>query len=235
MSTVPRVGPSAIESEKMPRAKPKTTPSDLRVTRLPLADLTPYPKNPRHITPAAVNAVAESLAAFGFQQPIVIDPRKVIVAGHTRRLAALQLGWTTCPTVQIPAKHARAYRLADNRSGEFSTWDLEVLGGELEALPSGLLEALPALQTMGAVMTSEEIEAEWEVGGGGLPAENPGRAGDAVAHINVYLFTKEDVRDFESRLGLEAGTIENKQKKLGQNFLHWPKSRRVAREDARFT
>ena len=124
---------------------PKTTPSDLRVTRLPLADLTPYPKNPRHITPAAVNAVAESLAAFGWQQPIVIDPKKVIVAGHTRCLAALQLGWTHAPTVTIAAKHARAYRLADNRSGEFSTWNLDLLGGELAALPSGQLEALPAL------------------------------------------------------------------------------------------
>ena len=127
----------------MPRSK--SNPSDLRVTRLPLADLTPYPKNPRHITPAAVNAVAESLAAFGWQQPIVIDPKKVIVAGHTRCLAALQLGWDHAPTVQIAAKHARAYRLADNRSGEFSTWDLDVLGGELAALPSGQLEALPAL------------------------------------------------------------------------------------------
>ena len=127
--------------------KPKTqkTPSDLQVTVLALADLTPYPKNPRHITPAAVNAVAESLAAFGWQQPIVIDPRKVIVAGHTRRQAALQLGWTHAPTVTIPAKHARSYRLADNRSGEFSTWDLDVLTGELAALPSGQLEALPAL------------------------------------------------------------------------------------------
>ena len=129
----------------MPMPKPKTAPSDLRVTRLPLADLTPYPHNPRHITPAAVNAVAESLAAFGWQQPIVIDPKKVIVAGHTRCLAALQLGWTHAPTVQIAAKHAKAYRLADNRSGEFSTWDLDVLGGELAALPSGQLEALPAL------------------------------------------------------------------------------------------
>ena len=129
----------------MPKPKPKTTPSDLQVTRLPLADLTPYPKNPRHITPAAVNAVAESLAAFGWQQPIVIDPKRVIVAGHTRCLAALQLGWTVAPTVTIAAKHARAYRLADNRSGEFSTWDLDVLGGELAALPSGQLEALPAL------------------------------------------------------------------------------------------
>ena len=139
--------------------KPKTTPSDLRVTRLPLADLTPYPKNPRHITPAAVNAVAESLAAFGWQQPIVIDPKKVIVAGHTRRLAALQLGWTHAPTVTIPAKHARAYRLADNRSGEFSTWDLDVLGGELAALPSGLLEALPALD-FDAIAQPQPVEGQ---------------------------------------------------------------------------
>ena len=122
-----------------------TPPSDLRVTVLPLADLTPYPRNPRHISAAAVNAVAESLAAFGFQQPIVIDPKRVIVAGHTRHKAALQLGWTHAPTVQIPAKHAKAYRLADNRSGEFSTWDLDVLGGKLAALPTGQLEALPAL------------------------------------------------------------------------------------------
>ena len=45
----------------------------------------------------------------------------------------------------IAAKHARAYRLADNRSGEFSTWDLDVLPGELAALPAAQLEALPAL------------------------------------------------------------------------------------------
>ena len=119
--------------------------SDLPVTVVALADLTPYPKNPRHITPAAVSAVAESLTAFGWQQPIVIDPKRVIVAGHTRRLAALQLGWTHAPTVTIPAKHAAAYRLADNRSGEFSTWDLDVLPGELAALPTGQLDALPAL------------------------------------------------------------------------------------------
>ena len=129
----------------MPRAKPKTTPSDLPVTVVALADLTPYPKNPRHITPAAVNAVAESLDAFGWQQPLVIDPKRVIVAGHTRHQAALQLGWTHAPTVTIAAKHARAYRLADNRSGEFSTWDLDVLPGELAALPTGQLDALPAL------------------------------------------------------------------------------------------
>ena len=142
-----------------PAAKPKTDPSDLPVTVVALADLTPYPKNPRHITPAAVNAVAESLAAFGWQQPIVIGPKRVIVAGHTRRLAALQLGWTHAPTVTIQAKHARAYRLADNRSGEFSTWDLDVLGGELAALPS-YLEALPALDFNAIVRQPVEGQAD---------------------------------------------------------------------------
>ena len=148
----------------MPRApKPKAqmkTPSDLPVTVVALADLTPYPKNPRHITPAAVNAVAESLAAFGWQQPIVIDPKRVIVAGHTRHQAAVQLGWTHAPTVTIAAKHARAYRLADNRSGEFSTWDLDVLPGELAALPSGQLEALPALDLEAIVQQPDEGQTD---------------------------------------------------------------------------
>ena len=136
--------------------KLKTAPSDLPVTvraiawdlkykLSPLSDLTPYPKNPRHISKAAIAAVADSLKAFGWQQPIVIDPKRVIVAGHTRRLAALQLGWTHAPTVTIAAKHAKAYRLADNRSGEFSSWDLDVLPGELAALPTGQLETLSAL------------------------------------------------------------------------------------------
>ena len=156
----------------MPRAKPKTrtTPSDLPVTARaiawdlkyklsPLSDLKPYPRNPRHISKAAIAAVADSLKAFGWQQPIVIDPKRVIVAGHTRRLAALQLKWTHAPTVTIAAKHAKAYRLADNRSGEFSSWDLDVLPGELASLPAGQLEALPALD-FDALVLPQPVEGQ---------------------------------------------------------------------------
>ena len=126
--------------------KPKTTPSDLRITVRKLADLTPYPKNPRHITRQRSMPVAESLSAFGWQQPVVIDSKRVIVAGHTRRLACLTARMRRfAPTVTIAAKHARSYRLSDNRSGEFSTWNLDVLGGELAAIPTGQLDALPAL------------------------------------------------------------------------------------------
>ena len=72
-------------------------------------------------------------------------PRGVIVVGHTRRLAALTLGWTTAPTVTITAKHAKAYRLADNRSGEFSSWNMDVLPMELADLSSEQLTAMSAL------------------------------------------------------------------------------------------
>ena len=203
----------APASEKMPRPKPKnkpkpqTAPSDLHVVQVALADLQPYPRNPRNITPAAVNAVAESLAAFGWQQPIVIDPKKVIVAGHTRRLAALQLGWTHAPTVTIPAKHARAYRLADNRSGEFSTWDLDTLRVEISDLPdlpaglglSGLLEPLPVSAEWPVALGLEKpeygqitfvvSEAQREVVLRGLRAGHKGNPGSDDENRNARVLT----------------------------------------------
>ena len=98
-----------------------------------------------------------------------------------------------------------------------------MLTGELEALPPGQLEALPALQTMGPVLTSEEIEAEWQEGAGGLPAENPGKS-DTVAALHVHFYTWEDAAEFEKRLGMEAGAVKRKQ---GRPFIHWPKTRDV--------
>ena len=61
--------------------------------------------------------------------------------------------------VTIAAKHARAYRLADNRSGEFSTWDLDVLPGELAGVPTAQLEALPALD-FNALVSPQPVEGQ---------------------------------------------------------------------------
>ena len=74
--------------------------------RRKLAELTPYARNPRRIDTRAIAAVAASLTRFGWQQPLVVDPHDVIVVGHTRRLAALELGLTTAPVVTISAEHA---------------------------------------------------------------------------------------------------------------------------------
>ncbi len=56
-----------------------------------------YKQNARKIPQRAIDKVALSLKEFGWQQPIVIDKKGVIVVEHTRWLAAQQLGWTEAP------------------------------------------------------------------------------------------------------------------------------------------
>jgi hypothetical protein len=62
----------------------------------PITSIRPYENNPRQ-NDAAVDAVAASLQAFGWRQPIVVDEEGVIIVGHTRYKAALKLGWTEAP------------------------------------------------------------------------------------------------------------------------------------------
>jgi DNA modification methylase len=102
----------------------------------PLADIKPYPNNPR-INEHAVAAVAASIRAFGFRQPIVVDEDGVILAGHTRYKAALRLGLKQVPVHVargLTPDQARAYRLADNKTAELAHWDEAMLAQELAAL-----------------------------------------------------------------------------------------------------
>ena len=99
-------------------------------------DITPYPNNPR-VNASAISSVAASIKAYGFQQPIVVDAHQVIIAGHTRLQAAIQLGLSQIPVViadKLSAKEAQAYRIADNRTHEFSGWDNALLNIELASL-----------------------------------------------------------------------------------------------------
>ena len=68
--------------------------SGLSVVAWATADVKPYEKNPR-INDSATDAVAASIKAYGFRQPIVVDPAGVIICGHTRWKAAQKLGLET--------------------------------------------------------------------------------------------------------------------------------------------
>jgi DNA modification methylase len=103
----------------------------------PLHKISPYEKNALKILQRAIDKVAASLEAFGWQQPIVVDKHSVIIVGHVRRLAALQLGWTEAPVHvadKLTPAQIRAYRLMDNRSHQEADWDLDLLGPELAEL-----------------------------------------------------------------------------------------------------
>jgi DNA modification methylase len=97
----------------------------------------PYEKNARKIPQRAVDKVAASLQEYGWQQPIVVDKHDVIVVGHVRRLAALQLGWTEAPVHvadKLTPAQIRAYRLADNRTNQEASWDEGLLALEIADL-----------------------------------------------------------------------------------------------------
>lgn len=98
-----------------------------------LNEIKPYENNPRK-NDKAVEAVANSIAEFGFKVPIVIDKDGVIVAGHTRYKAARKLGLKTIPCViadDLSEEQIKAFRLADNKVGELAGWDFEMLDMEL--------------------------------------------------------------------------------------------------------
>lgn len=107
------------------------------VKMLPIETLQPYNQNPRQIPEQAVKAVANSIREFGFRVPVILDKDNVIVAGHTRLLAAQELGLKEIPCVvadDLTPEQIKAFRLADNKTSELSAWDFERLDIELEEL-----------------------------------------------------------------------------------------------------
>lgn len=101
------------------------------------ADLRPFERNSRVHTDAQVDAVARSIEEFGFTRPVIIDSDGVILAGHCAVRAALKLGLKKVPyrrLVGLSDEQKRAYVIADNRIGDMSSWDKELLALELDEL-----------------------------------------------------------------------------------------------------
>ena len=99
-------------------------------------EVIPYENNPRN-NDEAVEYVANSIKEFGFKVPIIVDKDNVIVSGHTRLKAAKQLGLTEVPCItaeDLTEEQIKAFRIADNKTGEKAGWDLDKLKIELEDL-----------------------------------------------------------------------------------------------------
>lgn len=101
-----------------------------------------YDENPRN-NDAAVDYVEKSIRQFGFKVPIVIDTQNVIVCGHTRYKALLNLGIKEVACViadDLTPDQIRAFRLVDNKSSEMAMWDTDKLEKELESIDLDLSE-----------------------------------------------------------------------------------------------
>ena len=101
-----------------------------------LGELRPYDNNPRD-NDAAVKPTAESIRQFGFQSPIIVDKDSVIIAGHTRYKAAKRLHLDKVPVIvasELTPEQVKAYRIADNSTGEVAKWNIDLLTAELAGI-----------------------------------------------------------------------------------------------------
>jgi len=105
---------------------------ELKIVYKDINELQMYFNNPR-INSDAVQYVANSIQQFGFKNPIIIDKDNVIVCGHTRYKAARRLKMAKVPCIMaddLDEDQIRAFRLADNKVAEMSTWDYDRLEQE---------------------------------------------------------------------------------------------------------
>lgn len=104
----------------------------MKVKVVKLSEIFPYYDNPRDNT-NAVEPTKESIKRFGYVKPILVDKAGVIIAGHTRYVAAYQLGMEFVPVVysDMDDERAKKYRILDNKLAEKSSFDEDQLLEEL--------------------------------------------------------------------------------------------------------
>lgn len=102
-----------------------------------ISKLVPYANNSRTHSKEQLKKLQSSIREFGFVNPILIDRKYNIIAGHGRVLAAKEDGLETVPCVfvdHLTEAQKKAYIIADNRLAEDAGWDKDLLAIELESL-----------------------------------------------------------------------------------------------------
>lgn len=110
----------------------------LEIVYLSPHDLKPYEGNTRKHAPEDIDQIKASIEADGFNDPIGIwGDQNLIVEGHGRQIAAIEMGLETVPCIRLDhltETQRRDYAIRHNRTTELSGWDFEKLAEEVSAL-----------------------------------------------------------------------------------------------------
>ena len=137
---------------------------------VPIDRITPNPHNPRTHPPKQIRQIADSIHAFGFTSPLLVDEDLNLIAGHGRFAAALTLGMSEIPVLVLSGLSAakrRALAIADNRIAEEAGWDRRRLAIEIPELT----ELLSLEQLDISILGFQPIEIE----------QNPPRSMNAMS------------------------------------------------------
>lgn len=140
-----------------------------RLMKVPPDALVPYLRNARTHSNKQIRQIADSIARFGFTNPVLIDDGNMILAGHGRVAAARLLGLDEVPCLRLSAMteaEKRAYILADNKIAQNAGWDEDLLAIEL----GYLLSEVEDIDIAVTGFSVPEIDMVLDTGESGTPA-----------------------------------------------------------------
>ncbi|ENC2564910.1 ParB/Srx family N-terminal domain-containing protein [Escherichia albertii] len=109
----------------------------LKIEYLPVGKLLRYAKNSRTHSDEQVDQLVNSIREFGFTNPVLIDEKNELIAGHGRFAAAEILEMDKVPAIRLSnlsEKQKKAYRIADNKLALNAGWDMQLLAEEVKEL-----------------------------------------------------------------------------------------------------
>lgn len=157
-------------------ATPPNIPDELLSLAVPVADLTPFHRNPRN---GDVASIRESLRVNGQYKAIVVNrgthtgrPSEILAGNHTFQ-AAVELGWETIAATWVDVDDEAATRIVvvDNRTSDLAGYD--------SALLAEILEELPDLHGTGYDQTALDELLDYSLPAV-LPAETIAAEGDKI-------------------------------------------------------
>ena len=193
----------------------------MKIEFIDISQIKPYEKNPRKISEDAVKLVANSIKKFGWQQPIVVDKKFVIIVGHTRFEASKLLNLKEVPIqiAELDDDKAKAYRIADNKLNSKTYWDYSYLTEELQELMNSKtdLESLGFDKSeLDSLLDYHEMESKFN------PEEHwdnkPSYEHDDIApykSLIIHFPKEENLSEFLDKIGQE---ITDKTK-----YIYYPK------------
>jgi ParB-like chromosome segregation protein Spo0J len=126
-----------MKKTKMENKQAVAETAGLNIEYRSLDSLVPYARNPRTHSEEQITQIAASIREFGFTNPILIDSKQGIIAGHGRFAAAKELGLEKVPCIDLSHltdEQKRSYLIADNKLALNGGWNDELLRLELTEL-----------------------------------------------------------------------------------------------------
>ena len=172
-----------------------TKKTALKVETVPLSSLEQDSRNARRHPERNLESIKKSLQRFGQQKPIVVDADGVIVAGNGTYAAAKALGWKSIDVVRTKLRgaEARAFAIADNRTGELAEWDAAELKAQLDDLTAEGFDVAADLAFTDAEIAALVKDAEADAAkGGGKATAGAGASAGAIADTYKVVITCRD-------------------------------------------